>query len=201
MLLLACLTGMRVSEIAKAAVQDLKHFQRDDTIGTAIQWHLRVVGKGNKFRRIPLPTVLIGALEEYLRKRGFSQSLASLVSMERRIPLIGHLPKKASLGALPEPHMHLQTASMGEAYKTVFERAARALAVHDEDAGKALAKASAHWLRHTHATHSIRLGTSVAMTKDNLGHASIDTTSIYTHTDLNERHEQMEAFAEKFAAG
>jgi len=197
MLLLGCLSGMRVSEIAKATIQDLKHFQRDDDSGKPIQWHLRVLGKRGKWRRIPMPNALIDALQDYLRSRGFDCPFETLVTSKHPIPLIGRLPLLGS-APLEDPHAPLAASSLGEAYKKLFERAAQVLMPQDLHAANALAKASAHWLRHTHASHSIRLGTPVATARENLGHASINTTSLYTHIDMEERHREMEAFAEKF---
>lgn len=41
--------------------------------------------------------------------------------------------------------------------------------------------ASAHWLRHSHATHAIQQGANVADVKAQLGHSSLNTTSLYVH--------------------
>lgn len=40
---------------------------------------------------------------------------------------------------------------------------------------------SAHWLRHSHASHALDRGATVALVRDTLGHASLATTSRYTH--------------------
>jgi integrase/recombinase XerD len=40
---------------------------------------------------------------------------------------------------------------------------------------------SAHWLRHSHATHVLRRGGNVADLQKQLGHASLATTSRYAH--------------------
>lgn len=40
---------------------------------------------------------------------------------------------------------------------------------------------SAHWLRHSHASHAIDRGASLAVVRDTLGHSSLHTTSRYTH--------------------
>lgn len=40
---------------------------------------------------------------------------------------------------------------------------------------------SPHWLRHSHASHALDRGASVALVRDTLGHASIATTSRYLH--------------------
>lgn len=40
---------------------------------------------------------------------------------------------------------------------------------------------SPHWLRHAHASHALVRGADVALVRDSLGHASLATTSRYTH--------------------
>jgi integrase/recombinase XerD len=42
--------------------------------------------------------------------------------------------------------------------------------------------ASAHWLRHSHASHSLDRGATLVSVRDTLGHASIATTNKYLHS-------------------
>lgn len=44
------------------------------------------------------------------------------------------------------------------------------------------AEASAHWLRHSHASHSLDRGASIVAVRDTLGHSSIATTNKYLHS-------------------
>ena len=46
-------------------------------------------------------------------------------------------------------------------------------------------KASLHWLRHAHATHSLEAGTDIMLIKTCLGHASLETTQVYLHANPN----------------
>ncbi|MFX1767925.1 phage integrase family protein [Paraburkholderia sp. A1RI-2L] len=186
LLLLGCFGGLRVSEIASAKVQDLKHFEAADPTDVSLRWYLRVIGKGKKSRKVPLPTPLVDALRAYLLSRGYTGSLIALAASKDPIPLVGRLDGNDRAGLL-------SASTVGETYKRIFTQAARLLG--DSEAAEDLRRASGHWLRHTHATHSIRLGTSPAHAKDNLGHASIATTSQYTHIEINERWEPMEKFA------
>lgn len=45
---------------------------------------------------------------------------------------------------------------------------------------------SAHWLRHSHASHALDRGATVVLVRDTLGHKSLETTSRYTHAKPNE---------------
>jgi integrase/recombinase XerD len=42
--------------------------------------------------------------------------------------------------------------------------------------------ASAHWLRHSHASHSLDRGANLVTVRDTLGHSSIATTNKYLHS-------------------
>lgn len=44
------------------------------------------------------------------------------------------------------------------------------------------ADASAHWLRHSHASHALDRGATVVEVRDTLGHSSIATTNKYLHS-------------------
>ena len=45
---------------------------------------------------------------------------------------------------------------------------------------------SAHWLRHSHASHALDRGANIAVVRDTLGHGSLAVTSRYTHAKPNE---------------
>jgi len=47
-------------------------------------------------------------------------------------------------------------------------------------------KASAHWLRHCHASHALNRGTPIHLLSQTLGHASVATTSKYLHAKPND---------------
>jgi integrase/recombinase XerD len=56
---------------------------------------------------------------------------------------------------------------------------------HAQRAGIA-GNVSPHWRRHSHASHALERGASVALVRDTLGHASLAVTSMYTHAKPNE---------------
>jgi integrase/recombinase XerD len=46
--------------------------------------------------------------------------------------------------------------------------------------------ASAHWLRHAHASHAIDGGAPITLVSQTLGHADLKTTSVYAHAKPND---------------
>jgi len=59
-----------------------------------------------------------------------------------------------------------------------------------KDAG--ITGASVHSLRHTFATHSVKLGTGLQVIKEVLGHASLKTTTIYVGLAREEMDRQLQ---------
>ena len=55
--------------------------------------------------------------------------------------------------------------------------------------------ASAHALRHTFATRHARRGTKLEVLRQALGHASLETTSVYVHLAREEMDRELEAHA------
>lgn len=84
--------------------------------------------------------------------------------------------------------MALRTPSMGESDYVFATRNGTPLDRHA--AHRTLKKiaqragvddASCHWLRHSHATHSLAAGANVVDVQSQLGHASLASTTIYLH--------------------
>lgn len=76
-----------------------------------------------------------------------------------------------------------------------FLQAAEAVADDRPALAEKLRLASPHWMRHTHATHALARGVELTTVRDNLRHASIQTTSTYLHADEVLRSRQInEAF-------
>lgn len=57
-----------------------------------------------------------------------------------------------------------------------------------EAAAKHLESASTHWMRHTAGSH-LSENADIKVGRDNLGHASISTTSVYLHSEDDSRHD------------
>ncbi len=94
----------------------------------------------------------------------------------------------------------LSPSGLAKGIKTVLERCAATMSTDD---AQQLRKASAHWFRHTHGTHALngRPGEDnavpVQVVQNNLGHASLGTTSGYLTTERDARLAAMKRFGER----
>ncbi len=120
---------------------------------------VKVRGKGKKERIIPVGDHAQLALRNYESKRD-DLIRNSIKSADRTAFFLSNRGKRISLSAI-------QAAVTG-----FLDRI-------DEDAGL-----STHSLRHTFATHLLDAGADLRAVQELLGHASISTTQIYTHTSV-----------------
>lgn len=136
--------GLRVSELVGLRLSDL--FLKDE--------YVRVVGKGNKQRLVPLGDIAVEAVENWLaiRPEPSSSSASDLV-------FLNHSGGKLSRVSV---------------FKMVKDRALAAGVCKD---------ISPHTFRHSFATHLVENGADLRAVQEMLGHESILTTEIYTHID------------------
>jgi integrase/recombinase XerC len=137
-------TGMRLSELI-----NLKEKQLDFA-----RTQIKVLGKGNKERIIPVSKEVIRIIEDYkrLKKKELENSADVLLVTEKGKKLY---PKYAYL---------LVNKYLGQA--------------------GTLDKKSPHVLRHTFATHLMNHGADLNAVKELLGHSSLASTQIYTHNSI-----------------
>lgn len=164
-------TGLRRSELATAT---MARFQKQgDT------WTLKVKGKGrNKLEAIAVLDPAMDALRRYRIYRGLPENPSS---EEADVPVVA-----SADGSAPISDHYLNTL-----LKSFFSEAAGKLETENPDWAKLLRNATAHWMRHTLATHSAEAGVPIEVTANQLRHRSMDTTRrIYTH--VRARHQRKE---------
>lgn len=141
-------SGLRVSELVSVNIDDFDF----------IEGWLRVLGKGNKYREVPVTSIAIDLIGRYL-----SESRPQLVSKDG----------EQDADAL------LLNARGGR----ITARSIRRL-LHEEELEKGLtADVSPHGLRHAFATHLLESGADMRAIQDMLGHARLSTTARYTHNN------------------
>ncbi|MDR5763312.1 tyrosine-type recombinase/integrase [Caballeronia sp. LZ035] len=181
------LGGLRIAEVGSNTMGQF--FMRRDAEGE-IRWWLTVRGKGDKERLVPATREMMTELSRYRQHLG----LSALPSLHEDTPLVLPIVAKRAKGSV-ETCSPLTRAALHIIVKEVFAGAAKQLRSRDESSAARAAmleKASAHWLRHSAGTHMADRQLDLRMVRDNLGHASLTTTSIYLHTDDDRRHQQTE---------
>jgi integrase len=165
-------------------------------------WELTVIGKGGKERVVPVPLDVIGELSKYLVLRGldpdpedaFNQGaflLGKAVDVAERAPW----SPQATLNI--DPKSGIAPGTLYAQLKDFFADGADVLAMTDPKGAQRLAAGSTHWLRHTHGSHSVAAGMPLDVLQQNLGHASLDTTTIYTTSEDRRRMKAVQKFWEQ----
>lgn len=153
-LLYSC--GLRVSEALNLDLEDVS--LRDQS--------LRVIGKGDRERRLPIGDIAVQAIETYLaagrpqleeRARGRNR-LTSEILAKRGGPLF-----------VGDRGQRLNRMSAWR----IIRSAALVAGVRGH--------VTPHTLRHSFATHLLEGGADLRVVQELLGHASITTTQLYTH--------------------
>jgi integrase/recombinase XerC len=138
-------TGMRRAELVGLRNDSVNHNKRQ----------IKVLGKRNKERVIPVTESVICLVNDYIKKRDDlfgSLSNESLLVTDKGEPCYPML-----------------------IYRTVVKYLGTVVS---------LEKKSPHVLRHTYATHLLNNGADLNAVKDLLGHSSLAATQVYTHNSL-----------------
>lgn len=139
-------TGIRLSELINLQESDINLYQNN----------VKVLGKRNKERVVPLPQSLTAEVEKYLtlKKECFPENFCTFLIVTDQ-------------GRKSYPMM---------VYRVVKEYLSMVTGSE---------KKSPHVLRHTFATHLLNKGADLNAVKDLLGHASLAATQVYTHNTLD----------------
>lgn len=162
--------GLRVSELCGLRLRDV---QLD-------AGYVRCLGKGNRERVVPIGQKARDAVADYIRSE--RARLVKAAANKGRIAL------PLSQRAAAELPLFL-SRSGGPIERTAVWRMVRREAMRCGVPGKV----SPHTLRHSFATHLLEGGADLRAVQELLGHASINTTEIYTHVQtrkLKEIHER-----------
>lgn len=137
-------TGMRRAELLNLKVSQIDHGQR----------HIRITGKGNKERIVPVHASLLQQIAAYQQERHqvAPPEVLQLLVTEKGKPL-----------------------QANQLYKMVTRYLG---------AVTTLSKKSPHTLRHSFATHLANAGADLNAIKELLGHASLAATQVYTHNSI-----------------
>ncbi len=160
-------TGMRIAELVDATIGRIYTMPLSDGVG--MRWMLKVLGKGGKWRAVPLSSDTIDALRGYLDDRGLN---TDILSNPPETPLIASLTSS-------EP---VTTSALSKALGSFFDEVANKIKADGKHIeAKAFERATVHWLRHTCGSHLALSGeVPLNVIQRLLGHASLQTTSIYT---------------------
>ncbi len=168
-------TGLRAAELLRAEVGHLQKMSAG--------WVLRVHGKGRRNRTVPVPSQALGATHVYLAKRGLAIDTAP--------------PATPLLASLEHAELPITYSALHQTFTRFVRKAVRALPAAERGRAEI---ASAHWLRHTHATRAAEREVPPDVLQENLGQSDPRTTARYYRAQIERRQRAMEgAFGE--AAG
>lgn len=149
-------TGARVSEMLNADIDDV-HFEGtltdEDGNQITLPGYVRLFGKGNKERLVPIGSYAQKAIQDYL--------------VRARPSLVAHGKGTAAL------FVNGRGGRLGrQGAWLILKEAAEAAGLS--------ADFSPHSMRHSFATHLLQGGADIRVVQELLGHASIATTQVYT---------------------
>ena len=143
--------GLRVGELVKLEVRDIQSAQG--------RIHVREA-KGGKDRMVPLAPWMLARLREFWRSHRHPRLV---------FPGVGRGWRERAVQRSTKAQEPMSVSSLQHCFR--LAGAAAGLKV----------PATPHTLRHSYATHLLEEGISLRQIASYLGHASLDTTVIYTH--------------------
>tara|TARA_R110002050_G_scaffold295076_1_gene453530 strand:- start:376 stop:1281 length:906 start_codon:yes stop_codon:yes gene_type:complete len=139
-------TGIRLSELINLRVSDYNYAAS----------YIKVLGKRNKEREIPIALVLNAKMKDHLDNQ------------------------RLALDVHSEPWFFLSKKGKKLYPKLVYNSVNAYLSIVS-----GVEKKSPHVLRHSFATHLLNRGADINSVKELLGHASLAATQVYTHNSID----------------
>ena len=182
-------SGVRLDELTKARHKDLRTEALPELPET---WILTVTGKRNKTREIPLNPDVVQLLaqhgKEFLdedKQSNDKDNLPLIRSLGASVPQWkkGQGGELVVLSKTERAGSALSAAGIYAVLKRFFRQAAKSAGAAGLDAQR-FEKASTHWMRHTFVRQALVDGVPIEVASELAGHASIDTTSIYSTQEL-----------------
>lgn len=161
-------TGLRVSELVSLNLNDFIEVKNNGI--------LRIIGKGDKERLIPFD------LNDFTQSINDSDNLIKYYFEERK----NIFPDEDALFISKKRGERLTTRYIQMLIKKVSKNAGIEKNI------------TPHKLRHTFATHLLRNGANLRQVQEILGHSSVATTQIYTHSDIDDLKEAMKKNSLKY---
>ena len=155
--------GLRVSELINLKISDI--FFKEQFV--------RITGKGNKQRLVPIGEFALSAVENYKRVRW--ECLQNAKNSATSSPNLGKIKHKTKLSESDDIlFLNRRGGKLTrEMVFTIVKNAASQAGIKKD--------VHPHTFRHSFATHLVENGADLRAVQDMLGHESILTTEIYTH--------------------
>lgn len=141
-------SGLRVSELTELKLSNI--YRKEG--------YMRIIGKGNKQRLVPISPEADKQLGYWLEDRAKLDIKPEAVD----IAFLNHYGRQLTRAMI----------------FTIVKQLAKAAEIHKT--------ISPHTLRHSFATHLLQNGADLRIIQQLLGHESIVTTEIYTHVDIHD---------------
>lgn len=155
--------GLRVSELINLKISDI--FFKEQFV--------RITGKGNKQRLVPIGEFAISAVQNYIPSRW--ECLQKAKNSGSASPNLGKSKNKTKLSESDETlFLNRRGGKMTRVMVFTIVKKQVELAGIKKDVHP-------HTFRHSFATHLVENGADLRAVQDMLGHESILTTEIYTH--------------------